>query len=353
MKLGLMLGYSGPKLEIPLERVQLAERLGFDSVWTAEAYGSDAITPLAWLAAQTQRIRLGTAVMQLAGRTPAMAAMQIGTLDALAPGRAICGIGVSGPQIVEGWYGQPWGKPYWRIRDYVQIMKKVFKPGRSRWLARWSRDLPALFKGEAFDGHRQAAALDPAHEPRHPDLARHRYRHQCASDRGDRRRLVAAELRAGLARRVPSPRSRRASNARAGARAWKDFEIQAADQRVSVTDDIRAALQRPQARSWRCTWAAWGTSNKNFHNDMMVRRGYGDAARAHPGTVPRRPQDRWPPTAAVPDEYIDEGALLGPPQRIRERYRAWEDAGVTGLTLNGGRAQELELMAELAGTRPS
>jgi len=127
MKLGLMLGYSGAELNIPLERVQLAERLGYDSVWTAEAYGSDAITPLAYIAAHTERIRLGTAVLQLAGRTPANCAMAMATLDALAGGqRAICGLGVSGPQIVEGWYGQPWGRPYYRLRDYVQIMKKIF-----------------------------------------------------------------------------------------------------------------------------------------------------------------------------------------------------------------------------------
>src|SRR5262245_14094311 len=127
MKLGLALGYSGAHLQLPVERVQLAERLGFDSVWTAEAYGSDAVTPLAYLAAVTKRIRLGTGIMQLAARTPAAAAMAMGTLDALAGrGRVIAGLGVSGPQIVEGWYGQPWGSPYWRLRDYVAILRKIF-----------------------------------------------------------------------------------------------------------------------------------------------------------------------------------------------------------------------------------
>ena len=138
MKLGLSLGYSGAELNIPLERVQLAERLGYDSVWTAEAYGSDAITPLAYIAAHTDRIRLGTGVIQLAGRTPANAAMAFATLDALAGGnRVICGLGVSGPQIVEGWYGQPWGRPYYRIKDYVQIMKKI-----------WARQEPVTHEGK-------------------------------------------------------------------------------------------------------------------------------------------------------------------------------------------------------------
>src|SRR6516164_930885 len=128
LKLGLNLGYSGAHLKIPVELVQRAEALGYDSVWTAEAYGSDALTPLAYLAGKTSRIKLGTAIMQLAARTPANAAMSAATVDALAGGgRFIAGLGVSGPQIVEGWYGQPWGKPYWRIKDYVAIMRKVFK----------------------------------------------------------------------------------------------------------------------------------------------------------------------------------------------------------------------------------
>src|SRR6187455_2170222 len=126
MKLGPSIGYSRAHLEIPVELVQRAEQLGYDSVWTAEAYGSDAVTPLAFLAAKTNRIKLGTGIMQLAARTPANAAMSAATVDAMAGGgRFIAGIGVSGPQIVEGWYGQPWGRPYYRIRDYVTIMKKI------------------------------------------------------------------------------------------------------------------------------------------------------------------------------------------------------------------------------------
>ena len=128
MKLGMSIGYSGPTMDFDFERVKLAEALGYDTVWTAEAYGSDAVTPLAYLAAITKHIRLGTGIMQLAARTPALAAMQAGTVDAMAgEGRFIAGIGVSGPQIVEGWYGEPWGKPYYRIKDYVSIMRKVFK----------------------------------------------------------------------------------------------------------------------------------------------------------------------------------------------------------------------------------
>ncbi len=151
MKLGLAIGYSGAEMSVPVELVKLAEDLGFDSVWTAEAYGSDATSPLAYLAAVTDRIRLGTSVMQLAGRPPAMAAMQAATIDALAGGdRFIAGLGVSGPQIVEGWYGQPWGKPYWRIRDYVSIMRKVL--AREEPVTHDGREISLPYAGEGALG---------------------------------------------------------------------------------------------------------------------------------------------------------------------------------------------------------
>jgi alkanesulfonate monooxygenase SsuD/methylene tetrahydromethanopterin reductase-like flavin-dependent oxidoreductase (luciferase family) len=151
MKLGLMLGYSGATVDFPIDLIKRAEELGYDSVWTAEAYGSDAMTPLAWIAAQTSRIKLGTAIAQLAGRTPAMCAMQAMTIDALAGGgRMIVGLGVSGPQIVEGWYGQPWGKPYWRVRDYVQIMQKIFR--RDGPVSHDGREISLPYRGEGATG---------------------------------------------------------------------------------------------------------------------------------------------------------------------------------------------------------
>src|SRR5215467_1291208 len=151
LKLGLNLGYSGADLKIPVELVQRAEALGYDSVWTAEAYGSDAVTPLAYLAGKTERIKLGTAIMQLAARTPANAAMSAATVDAMAGGgRFIAGLGVSGPQIVEGWYGQPWGKPYYRMRDYVAIMRKIF--AREAPVSHEGREIARPDKGEGATG---------------------------------------------------------------------------------------------------------------------------------------------------------------------------------------------------------
>ncbi|MCC7089537.1 MAG: LLM class flavin-dependent oxidoreductase, partial [Dehalococcoidia bacterium] len=136
MKLAMYLGYSGGRMELPVESVLEAERLGWDSVWTAEAYGSDAVTPLAYLAALTTKIKLGTGIMQIPARTPAMTAMTAMTLDALSNGRMLVGLGLSGPQVVEGWHGQPYGQPAARLREYVTILRKI-----------WARDEPVEFHG--------------------------------------------------------------------------------------------------------------------------------------------------------------------------------------------------------------
>ena len=203
MKLGLSIGYSGAELKLPVDKILLAERLGFDSVWTAEAYGSDAITPLAYLAALTKRIRLGTGIMQLAARPPASAAMAAGTVDALAGGgRVIAGLGVSGPQIVEGWYGQPWGKPYWRIRDYVAIMRKVFE--RKDPVAHEGREISLPYTGPGATGVGKPLVSILHMNPRPADLARHRHRGQREADGGGRRRLAAAGLRAAADADAPA-----------------------------------------------------------------------------------------------------------------------------------------------------
>src|SRR6266511_811220 len=281
MKLGLSIGYSGAELRLPVDKVLLAERLGFDSVWTAEAYGSDAITPLAYLAALTKRIRLGTGIMQLAARPPASAAMAAGTLDALAGGgRVIAGLGVSGPQIVEGWYGQPWGKPSWRAR------------------------------------RRQAAHDHPAHESAAADLARHRHRGERETDGGDRRRVAAARLRAAahadataLARGRLSPRGRRQGLRRLrdpGARRGRDHRRRARGARAH--EAARGALRRrhgasrqelPQgddgpprlrrrgaAHPGALSGEAEGRGRRRRSRRVLRRDVAGRAGRAHPRALP-------------------------------------------------------------------
>ena len=342
MKLGLYLGYSGATMTLPVDNVQLAERLGYDSVWTAEAYGSDAVTPLAYLAAVTRRIRLGTGIMQLAARTPAAAAMAIATLDALAGGdRAIAGLGVSGPQIVEGWYGQPWGRPYWRLRDYVTIMRKVLL--RKEPVQHEGSEIQLPFKGAGTLGVGKPLMSILHTNPRIPIWL---------GTGTESNVKLTAEVADGwlplgfvpssmkLVRPWLEEGFRRAGNGKS----LKDFEIQARAQ-VIITDDVRGTLAQLKPRIALYV-GGMGHRDKNFHNDMMVRRGYGDAAARIQQLYLAGRKDEA--TAAVPDEFCDEGALVGPVGRIRERYRAWADSGITGLTIVADQEEALTLMAELA-----
>jgi len=339
MKLGLMLGYSGAELRIPLEDVKLAERLGYDSVWTAEAYGSDAITPLAFIAAHTERIRLGTAVLQLAGRTPANAAMAMATLDQLAGGnRAICGLGVSGPQIVEGWYGQPWGRPYYRIKDYVTIMKKI-----------WAREEPVTHEGKEislpYTGEGAMGVGKPLKSILHmnPDIpvflgtgmeATVRMTAEIADGWlplgfvPETAHLYTDWINQGLEKAGKSP---------------DQFERQAMTQ-VQVTDDVKSALDRLKP-GIALYVGGMGHKNINFHKEMMIRRGFAeDAERIQELYLAKRKDEA---IAAVPDEFVDSGALIGPKARIQERFKAWEDSGITGLTISGN-TEAIKTMAEVA-----
>ena len=339
MKLGLMLGYSGATLRVPIEQVQLAERLGFDSVWTAEAYGSDAITPLAYIAAHTERIRLGTAVIQLAGRTPANAAMAIATLDALAGGnRAICGIGVSGPQIVEGWYGQPWGRPYYRIKDYVSIMRKI-----------WAREEPVVHDGREislpFTGTGALGLGKPLKSILHtnPDIPIYLGTGMEATVR------LTAEIADGWLPLGYVPESAHLYEqwiAEGLAKAGKEpdaFERQAMTS-VHVTDDVQAALDRLKP-GIALYVGGMGHKTKNFHNEMMIRRGFAEAAARIQELYLAKRKDEA--IAAVPDEFVDQGALVGPPARIKQRFKAWEDTNISGLTISGDE-QAMRLIAQCA-----
>ena len=342
MKLGLSLGYSGAALAIPVELVQRAEALGYDSVWTAEAYGSDAVTPLAFLAGKTQHIKLGTAIMQLAARTPANAAMSAATVDALAGGgRFIAGIGVSGPQIVEGWYGQPWGKPYWRIKDYVEIMRKVFR--REGPVAHEGREISLPYTGPGAMG-----VGKPLKSILHmrPDIPIYLGTGNEATVK------LTAEIADGwlplgfVPGSLPEYRPwleegfRRAG----GGKGFGNFEIQASVH-VEVDADVKAALAKlkPEVALYV---GGMGHRDKNFHKDIMIRRGFGQAAdRIQELYLAQRKDEA---AAAVPDEWVDTKSLVGPPARIKQRYRAWEDSGLTGLTVRSKKPEAVEVMAEAA-----
>ena len=326
-------------MKLPVEKVQLAERLGYDTVWTAEAYGSDALSPLAFLAAKTERIRLGTAVIQLAGRTPANAAMTIATIDALAGGnRVICGIGVSGPQIVEGWYGQPWGRPYYRIKDYVTIMKKIFR-----------REEPVIHEGKEislpFTGDGAMGVGKPLKSILHmnPDIP------IWLGTGMESTVKLTAEIADGWLPLGLVPENYKLyepwieEGLRRAGKDASQFEAQSGAA-VIVTDDVKSALGRLKPNVALYV-GGMGHKSKNFHKEMMIRRGFGDAAERIQELYLAKRKDEA--TDAVPDEFVDQGALVGDRERIQKRFRDWEDSGITGLTINGNE-EALRLMAEVA-----
>ena len=342
MKLGLELGYSGARFSLPLDKILLAERLGFDSLWTAEAYGSDAITPLAYIAALTKHIRLATGIAQLAARTPANMAMTAQTLDALAgEGRMIVGLGVSGPQIVEGWYGQPWGKPADRIRDYVTIMKKI-----------WRREGPVVHDGPEFQlpyhGPGSSGLGKPLKSilhgnPNIPVMLG-------TSTKGNIR--LTGEIADGWITMHITPETLPVKIAalneglakRTDGRSLKDLEI-VASLRVIITDDVKAAMAQARA-SVALYVGGMGAKGQNYHKDAMIDRGFAAAAeRIQELYLAGHKQEA---EAAVPEEYLDQGALYGTPERIKQRFAAWRDSAFTTLRLGEVTEEAMDLMARIA-----
>ncbi len=304
------------------------------------------MTPLAYLAGLTSRIRLATGIIQIAARTPANAAMQAATIDGMSGGRFICGIGVSGPQIVEGWYGQPWGKATERLRDYTAIMKKVLK--REAPVTHDGKEISLPYVGEGSSG-----LAKPLRSILHmrPDLPIWFGSFTPAALR------LAGEVADGITGGfTPSELPRVRASLQQGfdkagnGKSFDDFEL-FAGATVLVTNDVKAGLD--SIKPGRALYiGGMGARNKNFHNDRMVKRGYPDeAARVQELYLAGRKDEA---AAAIPDEFIDEEAIIGPPDRIRERFRAWADAsenGLDGLNITAWQPEALELMAELAGTR--
>ena len=275
MKLGLQIGYwgAGPPANVP-ELVAEAERLGYDSMWTAEAYGSDALTPLAWWGSQTTRMQLGTSIFQMSARTPTAMAMAAMTMDHLTDGRFILGLGASGPQVVEGWYGQPYPKPLARTREYVEIVRKVLE-----------RDEPVTYDGEHYQlpypggaGLGQAGEVDRAPAARgHPDLPRGRGAEERRAHRRDRRRVARALLLAPRRTASTATRWPRASPVPALGGQPDDFEV-ACIVPVIVHDDVEEAANfyRPMLALYI---GGMGAREVNFHNDVFARMGYEDEAK--------------------------------------------------------------------------
>jgi F420-dependent oxidoreductase-like protein len=330
LKLGLNTGYwgAGPPAGVE-EAIAEADRLGFDSIWTAEAYGSDVLTPLAWWGAQNENVRLGTAIMQMSARQPAAAAMAAITMDHLSGGRFILGLGVSGPQVVEGWYGRPFAKPLARTREYVQIVRDIF-----------ARNGPVTSDGPHYplpypDGTGLGKPLKSTVHPLREDLP------IFLGAEGPKNVALAAEICDGWLA-LFSPRNSRFYEdalaegfARPGARrSWDDFEI-AATVPVIIHDDVEQAADflRPM---YALYFGGMGARGANFHHDVAVRLGYEAEAKRIQDLYLDGKKDEA--AAAVPTQLVEELALIGPEDKIRADLDGWRESIVTTLLVSGDAA---------------
>ena len=322
MKLGLQLGYwqAHPTPGF-VEVAQEVERLGYDSVWTAEAWGSDCFSPLCWIGAHTSRIKLGTSVCQLSARTPAATAMHALTIDHLSNGRMILGLGVSGPQVVEGWYGVPFAKPLARTREYISILRKI-----------WKREEPVTNDGPHYPL--------PYHGPNEWGLGKplrsitHTLRPNIPvflGAEGPKNVAMATEICEGWLALFYSPHSADLY-AEALASAGDDFEVVATVPLI-VADDVDAAADmiRPM---YALYFGGMGAREVNFHANVPIRMGYEDAvAKIQDAYLNGRKDEA---AAAVPTELVEQLALIGPVDKIRADLEAWRESRVDTLLIGGG-----------------
>jgi F420-dependent oxidoreductase-like protein len=339
LKLGLNTGYwtSGPPPGIA-ETVAEAEKVGFDSLWTAEAYGSDVLTPLAWWGASTTRLRLGTALVQMSARTPAATAMAAMTMDHLSGGRFILGIGVSGPQVVEGWYGQPFAKPLSRTREYISIVRDIV--ARKDRVTAPGPHYPLPYPDGTGLGKPLKSTLHPVREEIPIFLGAE----------GPKNVALAGELCDGWLALFFSPthegfyRDALAEGfARDGARrSFDDFEV-AATVPLIVHDDVEQAadMLRPM---YALYFGGMGARGRNFHHDVAVRMGYADEAKAIQDLY--LDGKKGDAAAAVPTKLVEELALIGPADKVRHDLEAWRESIATTLLI-GGDAAMVRRAAEL------
>ncbi len=344
LKLGLNTGYwAGGPPPGAAEAIAEAERLGFDSIWTAEAYGSDCLTPLAWWGASTERIKLGTAIVQMSARQPAATAMAAMTMDHLSGGRFILGLGVSGPQVVEGWYGMPFAKPLARTREYIAILREV-----------WARKGPLTAPGPHYPlplpvGTGLGKPLKSSIHPLREDIPIY------LGAEGPKNIALCAELCDGWLAMLfspavydelyrPSLEEGFARRAEAGGspRSAEEFEV-CATVPLIVTDDVEAAADalRPM---YALYFGGMGARDTNFHANVAIRMGYeADVQRIQELYLSGHKDDA---AAAVPTRLLEQLTLIGPPDKIRHDLEAWRDSIVTTLLI-GGDVPTLRSAAEL------
>ena len=343
MKLGVVAGYSPASMSIPMDLIEEAEGLGFSSVWTAEAWGSDAVSPAAWILARTTRIHVGTAIMQMPGRTPAMTAMTAMTLYALSGGRFILGLGPSGPQVVEGWHGVPYGRPLTRTREYISIIRTILE--RKEKLVHEGFHYQIPYHGEGSTGLGK-----PLKSILHGDPALRIYT-ASISPKGME---CAAEVADGVFPIWMNPErydlfeeSLERGFAKAGVgKSLADFDI-APFVTVVMGDDIEKC-RVPVKHNLALYIGGMGARGANFYNDYAKRLGYEEAAlQIQDLYLSGKKQEA---AAAVPDALVDDVALVGPADRIRGRLGAWKEAGSRGqvgsLLAGTGNVAALRVLAE-------
>ncbi|MGH9049014.1 MAG: LLM class F420-dependent oxidoreductase [Acidimicrobiia bacterium] len=344
MRLGINFGYQdwGAGLPQAIELAREADRLGFHSGWTAEAYGTDCITPLTWLAASTERLNVGSAIMQMPARTPAMTAMTAATLDLMSGGRFLLGLGLSGPQVVEGWHGQRYGKPLVKTREYVEIVRTIL--AREGPLEHHGEHYDIPFSGPAATG--LGKPLKIIVHPRRADIPVY------LAAIGPKNVELAAEIADGWLPMFFSPYRFKdafgaaldAGFARAGAGKSLDrFDI-APTVTVILGDDVDTL--RGFAKPMLALYVGgMGARGKNFYNDLASRYGFEAAAKEIQDLyLDGKKQEA---AAAVPDELVDEISLIGPKERIADRLDAWRDSGITTMILGAAQPEALRVMAEL------
>jgi len=341
MKLGVLIGYSGAKVAIDVPFIQEAERLGYDLAWSAEAYGSDAATPLAWLAAQTSRIRLGTGIMQIHARTPANTAMTAMTLDHLSGGRFVLGLGVSGPQVVEGWHGVAYGKPLARMREYVSVVRQAI-----------AREQPLQHSGTYYEIPYRGADASGLGKPLksilhgRPDLP------IFIAAIGPKNIAMSAEIADGWIPVFFAPERfsifdehvQTGFRKAGGGKSYDRFSI-APYVSAIMGDDVQAC--RNQVKPELALYVGgMGAKGRNFYNDLVRRYGYEEAAeKIQELYLAGRKEEA---IAAVPDALVDEVALCGPRERIAERLAPWRKVPGLIMSLRVNGLDTLRAMAELA-----
>jgi len=339
MRIGLVAGQFGPDIAINFDLVLEAERLGFSSVWTAEAYGNDAVVPLSFIAARTTTIGLGTAIMQMPARTPAMTAMTAMTLDKLSGGRFHLGLGPSGPQVVEGWHGVPYGRPLTRTREYVSIVRKILAreaplehkgfhyqiPYTGAGSMGLGKPLKSILHGRA-DLKIYTAAISPKGLECSGEVADGVLPVWMSPERAD---LIESHIDAGIAKAPGKSRSA--------------FDL--APFVTAIVGDDLEQCRLPVKGMLALYIGGMGARGKNFYNDYARRLGYEEAAVKIQNLY--LDGKKAEAMAAVPDALVDEVSLLGPRERIAERIEAWKASPVDSMLLGAGQPEALRTIAEL------